>query len=35
MFLVTGCNGQLGTALQSLLKDNAVYVDRQELDLTD
>lgn len=35
MFLVTGCNGQLGTALQSLLKDKAVYIDRSELDLTD
>ena len=35
MFLVTGCNGQLGTALQSLLKDKAVYIDREELDLTD
>jgi len=35
MFLVTGCKGQLGTALQSLLKDKAVYVDRDELDLTD
>ncbi len=34
MFLVTGCNGQLGTALQSLLKDKAVYIDREELDLT-
>ena len=35
MLLVTGCNGQLGTALQSLLKDQAVYIDREELDLTD
>lgn len=35
MFLVTGCNGQLGTALQALLKDKAVYIDRNELDLTD
>ena len=34
MFLVTGCNGQLGTALQTLLKDKAVYIDRDELDLT-
>ena len=34
MFLVTGCNGQLGTAMQSLLKDNACYIDREELDLT-
>ncbi|MBP3688253.1 MAG: dTDP-4-dehydrorhamnose reductase [Alphaproteobacteria bacterium] len=35
MFLVTGANGQLGTALQSLLKDKAVYIDRETLDLTD
>ena len=35
MFLVTGCNGQLGTAIQSLLKDKAVYIDRDTLDLTD
>ncbi len=35
MFLVTGANGQLGTALQCLLKDKAVYIDRNELDLTD
>ncbi len=35
MFLVTGCNGQLGTALQNILKDNAVYIDRDTLDLTD
>lgn len=34
MFLVTGCNGQLGTALQALLKDQAVYIDKDELDLT-
>lgn len=34
MFLVTGCNGQLGTALQTLLKDKADYIDREELDLT-
>ena len=34
MFLVTGCNGQLGTAMQSLLKDKACYIDREELDLT-
>lgn len=35
MLLVTGCNGQLGTALQNILKDKAVYIDRSELDLTD
>ena len=34
MFLITGANGQLGTALQSLLKDKADYIDREELDLT-
>ena len=34
MFLVTGCNGQLGTALQTILKDQAVYIDKDELDLT-
>ncbi len=34
MFLVTGANGQLGTALQSLLKDKADYIDREDLDLT-
>lgn len=35
MFLVTGANGQLGTALQTMLKENAVYINRTELDLTD
>ena len=35
MFLVTGANGQLGTALQCLLKDQAVYIDREDLDLAD
>ncbi len=34
MFLVTGCKGQLGTAIQSLLKDKAHYIDKEELDLT-
>lgn len=34
MFLVTGCNGQLGTALAVLLKDKAIYIDRDDLDLT-
>lgn len=34
MFLVTGANGQLGTALQTLLQDKAIYIDRDELDLT-
>ncbi len=35
MFLVTGANGQLGTALQTILQDKAEYVDRKDLDLTD
>lgn len=35
MFLVTGANGQLGSELKLLLQDKAVYVDRQELDITD
>jgi dTDP-4-dehydrorhamnose reductase len=35
MFLVTGANGQLGTALKTLLQDKAVYIDREALDLTD
>ena len=34
MFLVTGCNGQLGTALSVLLKDKAIYIDKEDLDLT-
>ena len=34
MFLVTGCNGQLGTALQSLLGNSAIYIDKEDLDLT-
>ena len=34
MFLVTGCNGQLGTALQTLLGDKAKYIDKEDLDLT-
>ncbi len=35
MFLVTGANGQLGTALQTMLQDKAEYIDREDLDLTD
>ena len=35
MFLVTGSNGQLGNCLRLLLGDNAVYVDKDELDITD
>lgn len=34
MFLVTGANGQLGTALQSLLGKKAIYIDKETLDLT-
>lgn len=35
MLLVTGANGQLGNELRLLLGDNAVYVGRSELDITD
>lgn len=35
MFLVVGANGQLGNELKEQLKDKAVYVDRDELDITD
>ena len=35
MLLVTGANGQLGNELRLLLGDSAVYVDREELDITD
>lgn len=35
MFLVVGCNGQLGNELKLLLQDKAVYVDKDELDITD
>lgn len=34
MILVTGANGQLGNELRLLLKDKAVYVDKDELDIT-
>lgn len=34
MYLVTGANGQLGTELRKLLKESAIYVDRNELDIT-
>lgn len=33
--LVTGSNGQLGNELRELLGDRAIYIDRDELDLTD
>ena len=35
MWLVTGADGQLGTELKCLLGDDAVYVDRAELDISD
>lgn len=35
MFLVVGANGQLGNELRLLLKNEAMYVDRDELDITD
>lgn len=35
MFLVVGANGQLGNELRLLLKEKAVYVDKDELDITD
>lgn len=35
MFLVTGANGQLGNELKLQLQDKAVYVDKDELDITD
>jgi len=35
MLLVTGASGQLGNELSLLLGDSAVYVDRDELDITD
>ena len=34
MYLVTGAKGQLGTELRNLLKEAAVYVDRNELDIS-
>lgn len=35
MWLVTGADGQLGRELKRLLGDDAVYVDRAELDISD
>jgi len=35
MLLITGANGQLGNELRLLLGDRAVYVGREELDITD
>ena len=34
MFLVVGANGQLGNELKLLLQEKAVYVDKDELDIT-
>lgn len=34
MYLVAGAHGQLGTELRNLLKDSAVYVDRDDLDIS-
>lgn len=34
MYLVTGAGGQLGMELRVLLKDSAIYVDRNELDIS-
>ncbi len=34
MYLVTGANGQLGTELRKLLRNSAVYIDRDELDIS-
>lgn len=35
MFLVVGANGQLGSELKLLLKDKALFVDKDDLDITD
>ena len=35
MFLVVGSNGQLGNELKLLLQNRAIYVDKDELDITD
>lgn len=35
MFLVTGANGQLGNEFRRIWGDKAVFVDRDELDITD
>lgn len=35
MFLVTGANGQLGSELRLLLQDRAMFVDKDQLDITD
>ena len=34
MYLVTGANGQLGAELRKLLKESALYVDRENLDIS-
>lgn len=35
MYLITGANGQLGNELKRLLGSEAVYADREEMDITD
>ncbi len=35
MYLVVGANGQLGSELKDILKEKGIYVDRDELDITD
>lgn len=35
MYLVVGANGQLGNELKDILKEKGIYVDRDELDITD
>ncbi len=35
MYLIVGANGQLGSELKEILKDQARYLDRDELDITD
>ncbi len=35
MYLIVGANGQLGNELRLLLNDKAIYVDKNELDITD
>jgi len=35
MYLVTGASGQLGSELKNMLKNNGVYLDKSDLDITD
>lgn len=34
MYLVAGANGQLGSELKDILKEKGIYVDKEELDIT-